>query len=34
MSAPFEHLDQIATWLEATDIDVFELCGRDGGGAA
>ncbi len=31
MSAPFDHLDQITDWLKATDIEVFELCGRDGG---
>ncbi len=31
MSAPFDHLDQITDWLKATDIQVFELCGREGG---
>ncbi len=31
MSAPFDHLDKITDWLKATDIDVFELCGREGG---
>ncbi len=31
MSAPFDHLDQITDWLKATDIAVFELCGREGG---
>ncbi len=31
MSAPFDHLDKITDWLKPTDIDVFELCGREGG---